>query len=92
MSKITNPLQQSNSSRINYLENALNNAVNANKKARNEYRNLKSHLSGMLKLSGNQKADLLQKQIAYGKTDLNEDLLRSSLMDALNSQAMFYNA
>ena len=91
-SKVTNPLQETNTARIYYLQNALNQAVKDNKKAKAEYRNLYSHLSGMIKISGNQQADLTQKQIAAGKTDMNEDLLRGSLMDALNSQALFYNA
>ena len=91
-SKINNPLQETNADRIYYLQNALNQAIKANKKARAEYRNLYSHLSGMIKISGNQHADLIQKQIAAGKTDMNEDLLRSSLMEALNSQALYYNA
>lgn len=92
MSKITNPLEQTNTARISYLQSALNQAVADNRKARTAYRNLGAHLSGMIKLTGSQKADLVQKQIAAGKADMNEDLLRSSLMDAYHSQAMFYNS
>lgn len=91
-SDITNPLQRTNAARVNYLQNALNQAVVDNRKARSEYRRLSQHLSGMLKLSGSQQEDLVQKRLAAGRTDMNEDLLRSSLMDALHSQAMYYNA
>ena len=90
--KQSNPLQQSNSARINYLQDALRQAVTLNNKKRNEYRNFRTKLSGMIKITSNQQADLALKQLAYGKSDMNEDLLRSSLMDALNSQGMYYNA
>lgn len=87
-----NPLKATNEARINYLSNALNQAVTVNNKARSEYRNLATHLSGMIKITNNQRSDLALKQIAYGKADTNEDLLRESLMDALHSKAMYYNA
>lgn len=90
--KQSNSLQQSNSARINYLQDALRQAVTLNNKKRNEYRNFRTKLSGMIKITSNQQADLVSKQLAYGKSDMNEDLLRSSLMDALNSQGMYYNA
>lgn len=88
----SNPMQKTNAARISYLEEALRQAVATNNKKRAEYRNYRSKLSGMIKISSNQQADLISKQIAYGKSDMNEDLLRSSLMDELNSQGMYYNA
>ena len=89
--KIDNPMQNSNEARISYLQNALKQAVALNRKARIAYRSFLSKLSGMIKISSNQQADLEGKRIAYGKSDMNEDLLRSSLMDALHSQAMHYD-
>jgi len=88
----SNPLKNTNQERINYLQNALNQAVALNKKLRSAYRSFRNKLSGMIKISSNQQADLEVKRIAYGKSDMNEDLLRSSLMDAYHSQGMFYNA
>ncbi len=90
--KITNPLKESNQARINFLQNAYKQAVALNRKARNAYRNLKNKLSGMIKITSNQQADLNSKRITYGETNLNEDLLLSSLRDAQHSQGMYYNA
>ena len=88
---ISNPLKKSNEERINFLQNAYRQAVALNIKARNAYRNLKSRLSGMIKITSNQQADLNSKRITYGETNLNEDLLLGSLRDAQHSQAIFYN-
>lgn len=88
----TNPLKETNEARISYLQNALNQAIALNKKMRSAYRSFKSKLSGMIKITQNQQADLEAKRIAYGKSDMNEDLLRSSLMEAYHSQGMYYNA
>lgn len=88
----TNPLKESNEARIAFLQNAYKQAVALNRKARNAYRSFKNKLSGMIKITSNQKADLESKRITYGETNLNEDLLLSSLRDAQHSQAMFYNA
>ena len=90
--KASNPLQRTNQERISYLEQALNNAVKLNNKLRNAYRSFRNKLSGMIKITSNQQSDLISKQIAYGKADMNEDLLRSSLMEAYHSQGMYYNA
>lgn len=90
--KADNPLKRTNEARISYLQSALKQAVELNNKLRAEYRNFRRKLSGMIKITSNQQSDLVSKQIAYGKSDMNEDCLRSSLMDALNSQGMFYNA
>lgn len=90
--KITNPLKNTNEARISFLQNALNQAVALNRKARSAYRSFRNKLSGMIKISSNQQADLEAKRIAYGKSDMNEDLLRSSLMEAYHSQGMYYNA
>ena len=88
----TNPLKNTNEARISYLQNALNQAVALNKKLRGAYRSFRNKLSGMIKITSNQQADLEAKRIAFGKADMNEDLLRSSLMDAYHSQGMYYNA
>ena len=88
----TNPLKNTNQERINFLQNALKQAVSLNNKMRIAYRSYKNKLSGMIKISSNQYADLEAKKIAFGKSDMNEDLLRSSLMEAYHSQGMFYNA
>jgi len=88
----TNPLQETNEARISFLQNALNQAVALNRKARSAYRSFRNKLSGMIKITSNQQADLEAKRIAYGKSDMNEDLLRSSLMEAYHSQALHYNA
>lgn len=90
--KASNPLQRTNQERISYLEQALNNAVKLNNKLRSAYRSFRNKLSGMIKITSNQQSDLISKQIAYGKADMNEDLLRSSLMEAYHSQGMYYNA
>ncbi len=90
--KITNPLKESKQARIIFLQNAYKQAVALNRKARNAYRNLKNKLSGMIKITSNQQADLNSKRITYGETNLNEDLLLSSLRDAQHSQGMYYNA
>lgn len=90
--KASNPLQKTNQTRISYLEQALNNAVKLNNKLRSVYRSFRNKLSGMIKITSNQQSDLISKQIAYGKADMNEDLLRSSLMEAYHSKGMYYNA
>lgn len=88
----TNPLKNTNEARISFLQNALNQAVALNRKARRAYRSFRNKLSGMIKITSNQQADLEAKRIAYGKSDMNEELLRSSLMEAYHSKAMYYNA
>ena len=90
--KAANPMKVSNQSRITYLQQALKQAVALNNKLRNAYRSFRNKLSGMIKITSNQESDLLSKKLAYGKADMNEDLLRSSLMDELHSQALHYNA
>lgn len=88
----TNPLQETNEARISFLQNALRQAVALNNKTRDAYRRFRSKLSGMIRISSNQQADLESKRIDYGKSDMNEDLLRSSLLEAYHSQALHYNA
>lgn len=89
--KKTNPLKSSIEARINHLQQALYQAVILNNRLRNAYRSFRNKLSGMIKITANQRANLISKKIAYGESDMNEDLLRSTLMDVLHSQSINYN-